>query len=154
MALAIPLCVLFVGVIAVSVLLLKRQLVRAEQKKLQLTAKITGVVECEVCPAVTWLLFNRFFMAALWNRAGHYIFMLWFLSSVYLLLFFLAYSNRSEIGCLAYFDTWCGPSANLECRPETCCAHLAENTGRKKSPSRLNYYASAYNKGDDCRITT
>ena len=28
--------------------------------------------------------------------------------------------------------TWCGPSANLECRSETCCARLAENRGRKK----------------------
>jgi len=27
-------------------------------------------------------------MAARWNRAGHYIFMLWFLSSVYLSIFF------------------------------------------------------------------
>jgi len=26
------------------------------------------------------------------------------------------------------------PSADLECRSETCCAWLAENTGRKKSP--------------------
>ena len=43
-------------------------------------------------------------------------------------LFFLAKSQRSEIGCLPYFDTWCGPSANLECRSETCCARLAENT--------------------------
>ena len=31
--------------------------------------------------------------------------------------------------------TWCGPSENLECRSETCCARLAENTGLKKSPS-------------------
>jgi len=32
-----------------------------------------------------------FIMAALWNRAGHYIFMLWFLSSsIYLSFFFLA----------------------------------------------------------------
>jgi len=30
----------------------------------------------------------------------------------------------------------CGPSANLECRSEMCCARLAGNTGRKKSPSR------------------
>jgi len=40
--------------------------------------------------------------------------------------------------CLPYFYTWCGPSANLECMPETCCARLAENTGRKndaKTPS-------------------
>ena len=30
--------------------------------------------------------------------------------------------------------TWCGVSANLGCRSETCCTWLAENTGRKKSP--------------------
>jgi len=27
--------------------------------------------------------------------------------------------------------TWCGLSPNLECRSETCCARLAESTGRK-----------------------
>jgi len=48
MALAIPLCVLFVGVVVVAVLLLRRQVLRVQQKNLQLTAKITGVVECEV----------------------------------------------------------------------------------------------------------
>ena len=73
------------------------------------------------------------FMATLWNRAGHYIFMLWFLSSI-CLLFFLAWSQWPHIGCLPYFDTWCGRSANLECRCETCCAQLAENAGTKKSP--------------------
>ena len=31
---------------------------------------------------------------------------------------------------------WCGLSANLECRSETCCTRLPGNTGRKKSPSR------------------
>jgi len=35
------------------------------------------------------------------------------------------------IGCLPYFHTWCGLSVNLECRSETCCARLAENTARK-----------------------
>ena len=29
----------------------------------------------------------------------------------------------------------CGLSPNLGCRSETCCTWLAENTGRKKSPS-------------------
>jgi len=67
-------------------------------------------------------------MAALWNRAGHFIFVLWFL------LFFLAYSQLSHIGCLLYFHTWCGHSANLESRSEMCCTQLAENTGRKNSP--------------------
>ena len=67
-------------------------------------------------------------MAALWNRAGHYISVLWFL------LFFLAYSQLLQLqtGCLPYFYTWCGLSANLECRSEMCCTRLAENTGRKK----------------------
>jgi len=74
------------------------------------------------------LLNGNIFMAALWNRTGHYIFMLWFLS-----IFFLA-PNLSGRRLDVYHTraTWCGPSANLECRPETCCARLAENRGRKK----------------------
>jgi len=112
---------------------------------------------------VSWLL--RIFMlhriavsmAALWNRAGHYIFALWFLSFFFFLslwspygircrplyfhpvvsfflLFLLALSHPSQIGCLPYFDTWCGPSVNLESRSEMCCAMLAGNAGPKKSP--------------------
>ena len=38
--------------------------------------------------------------------------------------------------CLPYFHTWCGLSANLECRSEMYCTWLAENTGHKKSLSR------------------
>ena len=33
---------------------------------------------------------------------------------------------------IPYFHTWCGLSANLRCRSETCCTRLARNTGRKK----------------------
>ena len=87
---------------------------------------------------IFFLLFSRLSSERRWlwppNRAGHYILPLWFL----LLLFFrflLAYSQRSQIGCLPYFHTWCGLSANLECRSEICCTRLAENTGRKNSPS-------------------
>jgi len=38
------------------------------------------------------------------------------------LLSFLIYSQRPQSGCLPYFHTWCGLSANLECRSEcaTC----------------------------------
>jgi len=43
-------------------------------------------------------------------------------------------SQRSGIGCLPYFHTWCGLSADLECMSEMCCTRLAENTGSKKSP--------------------
>jgi len=32
--------------------------------------------------------------------------------------FFPRLSQRSEIGCLPYFHTWCGLSSNLECRSE------------------------------------
>jgi len=51
-----------------------------------------------------------------------------------LVLFFLAYSQPSQIECLPYFYTWCGLSANLECRSEMCCTRLAGNAGPKKSP--------------------
>jgi len=47
-------------------------------------------------------------MAALRNRAGHYIFVLWYLlSSIFFfyLSFFLAYSQPSQIGCLPYTST-------------------------------------------------
>ena len=70
------------------------------------------------------------FMAAVWNRAGHYIFILWF----FLLSFFLVCSQLSHIECLPYFHTWCGLSVNSECRSERCCPWHAENTGRKISP--------------------
>jgi len=33
-----------------------------------------------------------------------------------------------------YFYTWCGPSANLECKSEICIARGLAGNGRKKSP--------------------
>ena len=80
----------------------------------------------------TWKFVCLLIMAALHSRCGHYIssfgFFFFFLS------FFLACSEPSQIGCLPYFHTWCGLSANLGCRSETCCTQLAENTGCGKSP--------------------
>jgi len=70
-------------------------------------------------------------MAALRSRCGHSILQLWF-PSFFLLVFFLASSQRSQIGCLPHFHTRCGLSANLEkCMSEMCCTWLAEITGRK-----------------------
>ena len=43
--------------------------------------------------------------------------------------------SLTEVYAYAYFHTWCGLSANLGCRSETCCTRLAENKGRK-SPFR------------------
>ena len=71
-------------------------------------------------------------MAVLCSRAGHY-FALWFLLLSFYLLFFPRLISAVEIGCLPYLHTWCGLSANLGRRYETCCRRLAENTGRKKS---------------------
>jgi len=58
------------------------------------------------------------------------------LSSFFFFLFSSSILNsRMQTGCLRYVHTWCGLSANLECRSEMCCTRLAENTGRKNSPS-------------------
>jgi len=55
----------------------------------------------------------------------------------YLLIFCLHFSSpilsRRRLDVCIYFHTWCGLSANLECRSEMCCMRIAENTGRKKS---------------------
>ena len=50
--------------------------------------------------------------------------------------FFLVFFSPNLSGRrLDVFHTWCGLSANLGCRSETCCMRLAENTGRKISPN-------------------
>ena len=78
-----------------------------------------------------------FFMVALCNRADHYIFALWFLSSSSFFFFFSSpnLSGRRLDVYHTSFHTWCGLSANLRCRSETCCTCLARNAGRKKAPS-------------------
>ena len=72
-----------------------------------LTENIFNVVFC--CRKKSKILFV---MAAMHSRCGYYIFIPWFL------LFFLASSQWWQSGCLPYFYTWCGLSANLECRSE------------------------------------
>ena len=72
-------------------------------------------------------------MAALCNRTCHYIFALWFLLLSIFLSFFLAYSQPSQIGCLPYFNTWWGLSANLRCRSKTYSTRLAENKYRTQN---------------------
>jgi len=52
-------------------------------------------------------------------------------SNLFLLSFFSSPNLSGRSGCLPYFYTWCGLSANLECRSEMCCTQLAGNTGRK-----------------------
>jgi len=52
--------------------------------------------------------------------------------SIYIALFWPRWYKVD--GCLPYFYTWCGPSANLECRSQMCCTWFAGDAGRKKSP--------------------
>jgi len=75
-------------------------------------------------------------MAALWNRAGHCIFVLWFLlffSFLYVFSLPNLRGHRLDVYHTWYdrHTTWCGRCANLECRSEMCCTWLAENSGRK-----------------------
>ena len=63
-----------------------------------------------------------------------FYFHFWFLLSFF--YFFLAYSQPLQSGCLPYFYTWCGLSANLGCRSETCCTARGslKRQDAKKSP--------------------
>ena len=66
-------------------------------------------------------------MAALWNRAGHYIFILWFLLSFSLHLISAIADWMSTI--LLHMVWSC--CKFLECKSEMCCTRLAGNTGHK-----------------------
>jgi len=72
------------------------------------------------------------FMAALCSRCGLYIFVLWFISSS---SFFLLPRLISVVAdwMSTILHTWCGLSANLECRSGMCCTRLAGNAGSKKN---------------------
>jgi len=87
------------------------------------------------------------YYGALRSRCGHYILPLWFLLSILAigqaiifcpvvciyLCFFLAYSQRSEIGCLPYFDTWCHLSGNLKCKSEMYWKYRTQKLRKKSS---------------------
>jgi len=66
-------------------------------------------------------------MVALWNKADHYIFALWFLS-----FYLLSSPNLSGRRLDVYHTSWCGLSANLECMSEMCCTRLAEKYRKQK----------------------
>ena len=74
-------------------------------------------------------------MVAIWNRADHYIFALWFLLSFFFFPRLISAVGDWMTAILPHMVWHCGLSANLGCRSETCCTRLAENAGRKKSPS-------------------
>jgi len=96
---------------------------------------------CSQCVLPLWIVSSfdiKFIMVALWNRADHYIFML-FLSS------FLFPCLISAVGhWIPYFHTWCGLSANLECRSEMCCTRLAGYAGHKNY-AKIAIWAPSHN---------
>jgi len=73
-------------------------------------------------------------MAALCNRAHHYIFVLWFLLSSSFISSPNLSGRRLDVYHTSTHGVAGGPSAILECRSEMCCTRLAGNAGPKKSP--------------------
>ena len=79
-------------------------------------------------------------MTALRSRCGHYIFVL------FLSIFFPSpnLSRRRLDVCHTSTHAWCGPSANLECRSEMCCARLAGNAGLQKNRQKVAIWAPSH----------
>jgi len=75
-------------------------------------------------------LHNDIFMAALHSKCGHYISILWFLLLSFFPRLISAVADWLST-ILPQLHTWCGLSANLGCRSETCCTRLSD---AKKSP--------------------
>jgi len=76
------------------------------------------------------------FMAALCNRAGHYIFILWFLLSSSSFFPRLISAVGDWMSAIILHMVW--PQCEFKCRSETCCTRLAGNTGRKNDAKNLH----------------
>jgi len=70
-----------------------------------------------------WALAHVLVLSSSYGRPAWEMRTLYFLPCGFFLSFY-AYnlSHRPQIGCLPYFDTWCAPSANLECIGLKCAA--------------------------------
>jgi len=71
----------------------------------------------------------------IWNRAGHYVFVLWFL--LFSIFFSRLFSAVADL-MSTILPHMVRLSANLGCMPEPCCLRLAGNAGRKKSPKNCH----------------
>ena len=97
---------------------------------LQSVRKMPDISQCSVTTRV-WIYSDDLFWPPIRSNGQAIMFCCCSFFFFFLLLcfFFLAYSQQSQTGCLPNFHTWCGLSANLECRSEMCCVQLIENTG-------------------------
>jgi len=102
--------------------------------KNRVTAKSSHLTSCSAT-----LLLLLHFMAALSNRAGHYIFVLWFLLSFFLSVSFLPRPFSAVADWMStILPHIVGLSTNLGCRSEMCCMRLAaiqDAKVAKNSPS-------------------
>jgi len=83
------------------------------------------IVTDHATPSVT---IDCIIMAALHSRCGHYIFVLWCLSSFFIPRLISAIAHWMSARGVAVVRI-------LECRSEMCCTRLAGNAGPKSSPS-------------------
>ena len=78
--------------------------------------------------------------------------------SIYLSSIFFSSPNLSSWRLDVYhtsFHTWCGPSANLECRSEMCSTRLAGNSGPKNDAkiaicARSHKFVERYLRNNAC----
>jgi len=86
-----------------------------------------------------FICFSHLLLAALHSRCGHCIL------SCFFLLFFPRLSSAVADWMSTYLYTWCGPSANLECRSEMCFTQLAGNAGPKKNRQKFAIWTPSHN---------
>jgi len=83
--------------------------------------------------SIIFLSCGFFFLLSLWSPYAIGQTIIFLPCDFYISSFFFFFSSPSLSGRrLDVYHTWCGLSANLRCRSETCCMRLAGNSGRKK----------------------
>jgi len=86
-----------------------------------------------------WFSYQSRILSFLWSPYGIGQTIIFSCCDFYVSSCFFSSPNQPQIGCVPFFHTWCGLSANLRCKSETCCTRLAwkhrTQKSRQKSPS-------------------
>ena len=111
-------------------------------------SRVWSLVDTVMYFMVHTVVYLYLFMVALCNRSDHIYFHPVFCSS-----FFFPHSCQpSQSGCLPYLPIWCGLSANLRCRSETCCTRLWKCMTQKLPPAHHRTTLSGYIFATKARI--